>query len=58
MSSNSTSGVGVTGLLGVLFIVLPLCHVIDWPWQWVLAPFWIPWAIAIVIAVLFAMQSN
>lgn len=39
-SSSSSSGVGVAGLLGVAFVVLKLTHVIDWPWVWVLAPFW------------------
>ena len=29
-------------LLLVAFIVLKLCHVIDWSWVWVLSPLWIP----------------
>jgi phosphoglycerol transferase MdoB-like AlkP superfamily enzyme len=28
------------GLLGVAFIILKLCGVIDWSWWWVTAPFW------------------
>jgi len=46
MSDSKTaasSGIGLGSLLGVAFIVLKLCHVIDWRWRWVLAPFWIPW---------------
>ncbi len=42
MSDSKSGGVGVVGLLGVLFIGLKLGHVIDWPWLWVLSPFWIP----------------
>lgn len=34
-------GVGFVGLLGIVFIVLKLCKVINWSWIWVLAPFWI-----------------
>lgn len=30
----------VIGLLGVAFVVLKLCHVIDWSWWWVLLPFY------------------
>lgn len=37
------------GLLGVAFVVLKLCHVIDWSWWWVLAPFWGPLALALAI---------
>lgn len=36
----SSGGIGFFGLLGVAFIVLKLCGVINWPWIWVLAPIW------------------
>lgn len=42
---NVTVGPGVGGLLGVLFVALKLTGQIDWSWFWVLAPFWIPFAI-------------
>jgi hypothetical protein len=51
--STGTGGVGVLGLLGVAFVVLKLTGVITWPWIWVLAPFWIPFAIAIIFLVIF-----
>ena len=35
-------------LLTIAFIVLKLCNVIAWSWLWVLAPLWIPIAIAIL----------
>ena len=37
----SFGGVGFTGLLTVVFIVLKLLGVIDWSWVWVLSPAWI-----------------
>lgn len=40
-SSSSSSGIGVLGLLGVAFVVLKLCGIIDWSWWWVIMPFWI-----------------
>ena len=55
MSNNSSSsggGIGLCGLLAVAFIVLKLCKVIAWSWLWVLAPLWIPAAIALVIIVI------
>ena len=42
-------GIGVAGLLGILFITLKLCGVINWSWLWVLAPFWAPLALVIII---------
>ena len=39
-SSSSSSGIGVFGLLGVLFVALKLTGFIDWSWWWVTAPFW------------------
>ena len=31
---------GIIGVLGVVFVVLKLTHVIAWSWLWVTAPFW------------------
>jgi len=50
-SSSSSSGIGLTSLLGIAFIVLKLTNVIDWSWWWVLAPFWIGAAIGVVILI-------
>lgn len=44
-----TSGVGVTGLLQVAFIVLKLCGVIKWSWWWVLSPCWIPLCLVVLL---------
>jgi len=42
-------GVGFTGLLTIVFIVLKLLGTITWSWWWVLSPLWIPVAIAFAI---------
>jgi hypothetical protein len=47
--SSSSGGIGVCGALGVAFVVLKLCAVIDWSWLWVLAPLWIPPVVAVVV---------
>ena len=41
--SNGTTGggLGLSGVLLVVFIVLKLCKVITWSWVWVLSPLWI-----------------
>ena len=47
--------------LGVVFIVLRLCGVIDWPWVWVLAPIWVPiclWLLAVLIAFIVAARKR
>ncbi len=48
-SNTSSSGVGFTGLLTVLFIGLKLGGVINWSWWWVLSPLWISLGLVIVI---------
>ena len=50
-SSSSNAGITFSGLLTVAFIVLKLCHVIDWPWVWVLSPVWISCAMVLVILI-------
>ena len=54
-NSNTNYGIGATGLLGIAFVVLKLCHVINWSWWWVTAPFWIPVAFAVLFAAILAV---
>lgn len=52
---TSTGGIGFCGLLTIAFIVLKLCHVIEWSWWWVLAPTWIPIVLALVLLLIAAI---
>lgn len=45
----------IFGILGIVFITLKLTGYIVWPWVWVLAPFWIPFAIVLGIFGLFGI---
>lgn len=50
--SNSTTPIvqfPILGILGLIFITLKLTGYITWSWLWVLAPFWIPIAIGVLI---------
>lgn len=49
-SSTASGGIGFSGLLGLLLIALKLTHVIAWSWVWVLAPFWLPMVVLLVLA--------
>lgn len=35
---ESNAGVGIGGVLQIVFIVLKLCGLIDWSWWWVWSP--------------------
>lgn len=54
-SKNTTvsCGIGFTGLLTIVFIVLKLLNIINWSWWWVLAPLWLPVGIILIIALIF-----
>lgn len=55
--NNSTkSGIGFTSLLTIVFIVLKLCHVIEWSWLWVLAPIWIDLIMGIGVVIWFSIN--
>lgn len=50
---NDLKAANVTGpswpsLLGILFVGLKLTGHINWPWIWVLAPFWVPVSILLI----------
>lgn len=58
MSNNSSSpSFPVLGILGIVFIVLKLCHVIDWSWWWVTAPFWGAFPLFFVVLALGAIAA-
>ena len=50
-TSTTSGGIGFTGLLTIAFIILKLCHVIEWSWWWVLSPLWISLALGIAILI-------
>ena len=51
-NSGSSSGIGFSGLLTIVFIVLKLIGVINWSWLWVLAPLWMGTLILIIIVLI------
>ena len=42
-------------ILGIVFIILKLCKVINWSWWWVTAPFWIEACIGLLVLVLIGI---
>ena len=46
---ESRAGISIFTILGVAFLTLKLCGHIDWSWWWVLAPFWVPLSITLLI---------
>lgn len=57
-SNNNTTvsgGIGFSGLLTIVFIVLKLCGVIDWSWVWVFSPMWISAALCVAIFVFIVL---
>lgn len=57
-SNNNTTvsgGIGFSGLLTIVFIVLKLCGVINWSWIWVFSPMWISAALCVAIFVFIVL---
>lgn len=51
--SAGGAGLSLADVLTVVFVVLKLVGVINWPWIWVLSPLWISIGIALIIAIIF-----
>lgn len=60
MESNkqTSGGIGFTGLLTIVFIVLKLTHVIAWSWWWVLSPIWISFIFLLVLFIIAALSGH
>ena len=60
-SSVTSGGLGVRGVLTILFVVLKLLHVIEWSWLIVFLPVLIGLALKIiwiVVAILIALLGS
>lgn len=44
--------------LGILFVALKLVGVIAWSWLWILAPFWLPYAISFLAFLLYFWHQD
>ena len=47
-----SGGIGFSGLLTIVFIILKLIGKIDWSWWWVLSPLWITFILCMLIFIL------
>lgn len=47
--STSSSGISLTTVLFLIFLILKLTGNIDWSWWWVTSPLWIPLALVLSI---------
>lgn len=56
-TANYSGGIGLGGLLGVVFVTLKLCGVIDWSWWWVTSPFWIPLVLVLGVMGIIGIES-
>ena len=57
-NNSSFRGIGFTGLLQIAFIVLKLCHVIEWSWLWVLSPTWICAIVFLIFLIVLMWLTN
>jgi hypothetical protein len=59
MNDNNArpGGIGFFGLLGIVFITLKLCGVIDWEWWLVLAPIWVPIVLVFVLTLIAELRD-
>jgi hypothetical protein len=56
--NTSGGGIGFTGALFIVFLVLKLTHVVNWSWVWVFAPLWIDLVIiAIILAAIYLSEK-
>ena len=53
-SQSSAGGIGLCGATFIVFLILKLCHVIDWSWWWVTAPLWGGVVLLVAFGVAFA----
>jgi len=54
---NNNSGIGVAGIVFIVFLILKLTDNIDWSWWWVTSPIWIPISIGVLVILLIKLSD-
>ena len=57
-SNNRGGGLGLCGVLTIVFVVLKFTGVIDWSWLWVLSPLWINLIVCVIVIGFFILVCN
>ena len=52
---HTSNGIGFTGLLTIVFVVLKLTGYITWSWWWVVSPLWVSVLVGVLVLVAFAI---
>ena len=58
MSQERSNGIGLGGVLFIVFLVLKLVGVITWSWWWITAPLWIPIVLLILFILILKLLDN
>jgi hypothetical protein len=56
-TSTRSGGIGFTGLLTIVFVVLKLLGKITWSWWWVISPIWIPVGLVLVLVAFIGIAA-
>jgi hypothetical protein len=54
-SKTTSGGIGLTGMVFCIFLVMKLTGYIDWSWWWVTAPLWLPLTLILGIMGIIAL---
>ena len=57
-NNTQNQGIGMSGVLFTVFLMLKLTGVIAWSWWWITAPLWVPLAIVLGIILAVFILSN
>lgn len=56
MNNNSSGGIGVFGIVQIIFIILKLTGLIAWSWGVVLIPLWIDLALVLLLMMIIGSR--
>ena len=58
MSDNTSTGLSLTTVVFVVFLILRLVRVIKWSWWLVTAPLWVPIAVYLLVIVIYTVLDG
>jgi hypothetical protein len=56
-SNGQAGGIGLCGVLFIVFLVLKLTGTIAWSYWWIFAPLWIPFGLGFLIGLILVLAG-
>ena len=57
MKNENITGLGLSEVLFLIFLILKLCKIINWSWLWIFSPLWISLVLYLLLCLIIYLKK-